>query len=204
LPRSLMLTGALSCMVDVSGEILLDAAREAVDTEMLDFDNLRTSEDLLVTWARGVVETIRFSGGISHRLTRNYLINDASPWHLNNRRMQERGMPTFAPFNTPQFPRTGKPLKTADHTGSIIAAAARLLAALAARGVLQSTATRTGRCPYAPPEGSVVVPRVEEPEVRECDTCRATAGVAARGRPHLAEAPCSVTTGSGTLKEVAV
>ena len=228
LPRSLMLTGALSCMVDVSGEILLDAAREAVDTEMLDFDNLRTSEDLLVTWARGVVETIRFSGGISHRLTRNYLINDASPWHLNNRRMQERGMPTFAPFNTPQFPRTGKPLKKADHTGSIIADAARgrfaawthrvlghsthdaahavakLLAALAARGVLQPTDTRSGGRMYALPEDSVVVTREEEPKVLECDTCRAKTGVAARGRAHLVEAPCFVTSCSGNLKEVAV
>ncbi|MCT1463183.1 DEAD/DEAH box helicase [Corynebacterium sanguinis] len=104
LPRSLVSTGTLTVSVGATDDVLLTAARNV---------GVVADDDELLAWARGVVEKMRIEGGITHPWLKQYLKNDCNPYLLNRREARARGIPAFARYTTPKFPRSGAALKGA-------------------------------------------------------------------------------------------
>ncbi|MEX3517750.1 DEAD/DEAH box helicase [Corynebacterium camporealensis] len=228
LPRSLVSTGSLSTSVDVSDDILLDAAKSSLVEVM-------ATDDEVLAWARGVLEQMRIQGGIYHPWFKEYLRNDCNPYMLNKRDARAKGVPAFARGNSPSFPRSGEKLKgyqakknnsesmpvdaqqgwyarwtkqaLAVSTGSAFAAAnavSELFRQLELAEVLRSVPTNSGGRMYYLEPSKIVVGQESNPEILECTACHMRVGVDSSARSALQGAPCFTLSCPGRYEVTAI
>lgn len=229
LPRSLTLSGAVSVGVDATPAVLLQVARRAREQACgeVAFDE---DDELLIAWARGIVEMIRINGGIYHPMFSAYLTNDGHPWHLNDKRIRAKGMPGFAKGSAPSFPwlpRSGWSGKVPSTEGAVNASSpksryarwtsrmlginphdaatnvAALLRQLETAEVLTGQPTNTGTM-MAIAQSKVYVRIDDAPAVLECSVCRQQTGASPEVRKQLDGHACLTTDCVGTLATVAV
>lgn len=211
LARSLVSTGSLTSGVDVDDAVLRAAAEAALAGVALPLGDLE-----LLPWARGVVETIRIRGGISHPWFGSYLRDDCNAYHLNKRASQTKGLPTFPKGAAPSFPRAGSVLRRADDTidyamptasprgvyarwtakvlgtttHDAATAVTALMKELARRDVLGTVDTSTSATIFHLRPESILVTAEDQPETLECQVCRSRLGVPEHVRTCLESTPC--------------
>lgn len=229
LPRSLALTGALSVYVDLPKAAALTAAAEALGTVEAPTMGL-SDKNLQLSWVQGVLEMLRFRGGINHDWLRAYLRTDGNAYMLNRRQSRAEGVPGFPKGGSPEFPRIGPALTGAarNSTGTTPLGGARgrfalwtsrvlglsshdaatavtkLFDALRHRGILASISTDTGGTIYGLDQDRVRIVSEKHPGNLECDVCHAKTGVHEHIRTLLDQAPCFTPGCSGVLHVEAI
>nr|WP_242516873.1 DEAD/DEAH box helicase [Corynebacterium mendelii] len=214
LARSLVLTGALSVEVAADDRVLEKVAREALGA--LEQQPMIADESATyITWAHGILETIRSQGGINHPWLRSYLVDDGNTYMLYRREARADGVPAFPKGGYPRFPVSGRsgqhknsglvPVTAANGryarwtrrllglSGQDAAqAVTNLLFALAEQGILTAVQTKKKATVFAiEPEKIIVHPTDNEDlAVLVCSVCHSRLGVSTRLRQMLAGSPC--------------
>ncbi|MDO4909252.1 MAG: DEAD/DEAH box helicase, partial [Corynebacterium sp.] len=109
--RTLMLTGVADLRLKYETDLLIQTAKEAVDTAdgiipLKEIKNL-TDRDYLL-WARGLLERVRIRGGISHPWLNQYRQESCSDWRLNRTAYRnDIKMRMFGRGRAPSYPVSG-------------------------------------------------------------------------------------------------
>ncbi len=118
--RTLEQTGSVAAEVE-AGEpaglaIIARAALAAAEGEdTVDGLLASTSDELLVTWTRGVLERMRVQGAIYHEWFASYIRHDGNRYRIWGGRPRGQGMPAFPRGRSaPAYPRIGPALPTKD------------------------------------------------------------------------------------------
>ncbi|MTB89049.1 DEAD/DEAH box helicase [Aeromicrobium senzhongii] len=232
--RTLELTGAAAARVDVPQATLLAAARWAVDEAEQQALGQPRPDDVLVAWARGVLERMRERGAIEHEWFRRYQEDDGGRYSIWGGRDRAGGMPAFpAGRAAPGYPRIGsataakgsdldpvtgvqswyarwaaKCLEVSPSEASVYGRL--LMERLARNGAVQMNTYGAGVKVFQLSSPSVVVSTPVLDDLTQgrirlvCDTCRSVVPGSPTTIDQLDGAPCMVARCLGSLQRVAV
>ncbi|MFE5339959.1 DEAD/DEAH box helicase [Isoptericola sp. NPDC056578] len=108
--RTLEATGTLVAEVRAEPELLVTAARSALDEADRQgvLDGFEPTEADLRAWVRGVLEHMRARGAIEHEWFQKFREEDGNRWWITGGRRRHDGMPGFGKgTSAPGYPRVG-------------------------------------------------------------------------------------------------
>ncbi|GAB3085649.1 DEAD/DEAH box helicase [Isoptericola nanjingensis] len=113
--RTLEATGTLVAEVRADPDVLLAAARAALDEADRQgvLDDFEPTEADLRAWVRGVLEHMRTRGAIDHEWFKKFREEDGNRWWVTGGRRRHDGMPGFGKGSSaPGYPRVGGSVTT--------------------------------------------------------------------------------------------
>ena len=230
--RTLEATGSIGVHVDAgSTAAMVAAARAALTADgtlTLPVEYAAPTDAALVRWVRGTVEHLRTEGAIEHEWLTRYVKDDGARIWIWGKRPRNQGAPAFPRGRSaPAFAVTGvtpgdrsafvaagsakswyaqwavKTLHVSPPHGASVAV--RLLARLAADGVLTQHVTNAGGRAYGIPTDRIIATPLSEADIAHhttllvCATCRTSVPVCPEVADQLDHGPCPVVRCPGRL-----
>lgn len=113
--RTLEATGTVVAEVEADPDLLLTAARSALDEADRQgvLDGFAPTDAELRAWVRGVLEHMRTRGAIDHEWFKKFREEDGNRWWITGGRRRHDGMPGFGKgASAPGYPRVGGAVTT--------------------------------------------------------------------------------------------
>jgi hypothetical protein len=105
---------------------MVSVARKAYDSALhqtMVGETAPTQQQLLY-WIRGTVESVRLQGGVHHEWLKGYIATDGKRWQIWGGRPKGEGMPAFPSGRpAPAFPRIGSAAAATDNLDGVTSSA---------------------------------------------------------------------------------